>query len=78
MDKSSIEKICELQAEIDGYRRFVCDFFVSILKKEHRQFVVHDETKDASIIDGIWKEYDKIIDENEELARKLQSQKEKE
>ena len=63
MDKEAIEKICELQAEIDGYHRFVIDFLVSILNREHRRFVVHDETRDASTIEVIWKSYDDIIKE---------------
>ena len=67
MDRAAIDKICELQAEIDGYRRFVCDFLVSIIKREHRTFVRHDETREAGSIDAIWDEYDKLINENAEL-----------
>lgn len=71
MDRDAIEKICELQAEIDGYRRFVKDFLVSILFREHRNFVKHDETQSGSEIETIWDEYDKLLNENAELAQKL-------
>ena len=71
MDRDAIEKICELQAEIDGYRRFVKDFLVSILFREHRRFVKHDETQSSSEIEAIWEEYDKLLNENAELAQKL-------
>lgn len=71
MDKDAIEKICELQAEIDGYRRFVMDFLVSIIYREHRRFVRHDETQSESEIATIWDEYDKLLNENVELAQKL-------
>lgn len=77
MDKVAIEKICELQAEIDGYRRFVKDFLVSILFREHRRFVKHDETQSCSEIETIWDEYDKLLNENAELAQKLKERKEK-
>lgn len=73
MDADAIEKICELQAEIDGYRRFVMDFLVSILFREHRRFVKHDETQFGSEIETIWEEYDKLLNENAELARELNS-----
>lgn len=71
MDAAAIEKICELQAEIDGYRRFVKDFLVSILFREHRRFVKHDETQSGLEIESIWDEYDKLLNENAELAQKL-------
>lgn len=71
MDREAIDKICALQAEIDGYRRFILDFLVSIIKREHRVFVVHDETSEATAIGAIWDEYDKLLDENEELKEKL-------
>lgn len=71
MDATAIEKICELQAEIDGYRRFVKDFLVSIIFRENRRFVKHDETQSGSEIETIWKEYDKLLNENAELAQKL-------
>lgn len=74
MDKDAIEKICELQAEIDGYRRFVMDFLVSIIKREHRTFIVHDETSSGAEIASIWVEYDKLLDD----AAVAQSLKEKE
>lgn len=74
MDRDAIEKICELQAEIDGYRRFVKDFLVSIIKREHRTFVVHDETSFQMEISTIWDEYDKLLDD----AAVAQSLKEKE
>ena len=74
MDRDAIEKICELQSEIDGYRRFIKDFLVSILKREHRIFVRHNETSSATEIETIWDEYDKLIDD----AAVAQSLKEKE
>ena len=76
MDRDAIEKICELQAEIDGYRRFVKDFLVSILFREHRRFVKHDETQSCSEIESIWDEYDKLLNENAELAQKLKESEE--
>ena len=76
MDRDAIEKICELQAEIDGYRRFVKDFLVSILFREHRRFVKHDETLLSPEIETIWKEYDKLLDDAE-LAQKLKEREEK-
>lgn len=72
MDRDAIEKICELQAEIDGYHRFVMDLLVSLIKREHRMFVVHDETRDKHAIDTIWDELDKLLDANDKAARSLQ------
>lgn len=77
MDRDAIEKICELQAEIDGYSRFIKDFLVSILKREHRIFVRHDETSLATEIETIWDEYDRLLDENDRTARDLKGEAEK-
>ena len=71
MDRETIEKICELQSEIDGYKRFLRDFMVSIIHREHRYFVVHHETTMSNVIDTIWDEYDKLLDEAK-LAQDLQ------
>lgn len=78
MDRDAIEKICELQVEIDGYRRFIKDFLVSILKREHRIFVRHDETSSSDEIETIWDEYNKLLKENDRLARELKGEAEKE
>ena len=62
-----VDKLCELQKEIDEYERFMGDLFIMLNKRKPQWVIKHDAGEFADLI---WDEAVKLIKENEDLLKK--------
>lgn len=62
-----VDKICELQARIDEYERFLGDLLIMLSKRKPQVVLQHDA---GDFSDWIWDETRKLIKENAELREK--------
>lgn len=69
--KLAVDKICELQSHIDEYRRFLGDIFVMLAKRRTGQWVIEHRVEGDDYMDFIWRECEKLVDENKELRAKV-------
>lgn len=66
-----VDKVCELQSYIDEYERYLGDLLIMVLKKAPQSVVEHSVPGDDKM-GWIWEKVRDLIEENNELARKLQ------
>ncbi len=71
-------KICELQQKIDEYNRFLGDLTIMLAKKTPGMWVIEHRVDDDNYMNWIWDECEKLLEENDRLARELQGKANKE
>ena len=62
-----VDKLCELQKNIDEYERFMGDLLIMLKKRKPQSVIEHDA---GDFADLIWDEAVKLIKENEDLLKK--------
>ena len=67
-------KICELQQKIDEYNRFLGDLTIMLAKKTPGMWVIEHVVDDDNYMSWIWSECEKLLKENDRLARELQGE----
>lgn len=72
--RTLVDKVCELQRDIDEYGRFHMDLLVMLMKRRSQVMVEH-KVKGDDYMDVIWRECEKLVEENKELKAKLALQK---
>lgn len=71
-------KICELQQKIDEYDRFLGDLTIMLVKKTPGMWVIEHHVEGDNYMSWIWGECEKLLEENDRLARELKGEAEKE
>lgn len=71
-------KICELQQNIDEYNRFLGDLTIMLVKKTTGMWVIDHHVDGDNYMSWIWSECEKLLKENDRLARELQGKANKE
>lgn len=66
-----VDKLCELQTQIDEYERFLGDLFIMLHKREPQVVIEHQCSDFAGML---WNDTLELIRENETLKAQLEAQ----